>query len=327
MSPVEQDIHAPRIQFNSPAIYSAIRRLTYKLNRSLFTEREITELLTQDDWLQIIRETGPSKMFCIQYKCDSTDSRALERILTQGCETVEHIVAKVGVTEQNDNIYASFVMDKELACTCYIYYRGRIYSRSYPTLLTMWITVAAGIALTIVLETRTDKSESNFSSVDTLILMLSYWGLIPYLVSVTISKHGLLSDHMCGWYSSKHLRKIRKCSKCKVTLVQCVRDISKFSSKNTCVFDKAEGYITLDENLTVEQWCSVGLAMANSDIGHLCVHMSSASCELKSIGGESNVLHARSIVSSRQHWPQQLSAVSIYDYELGSLESINNTPS
>ncbi|KAG2182478.1 hypothetical protein INT43_007408 [Umbelopsis isabellina] len=326
MSSVAQDVGVPSIRSNSPATYSAMRRLTYKLNRSLFTESEITEMLNQDDCLQIIRETGPSRMFCIQYKCDSSDTRALERILSQGCETAEQIVATVGVTEHNDNIYASFVMDKKLACTCYIYYRGRMYSRSYFVLLAMWITVAAGIVLTILLETRTDKQESNFSSVDTLILMLSYWGLIPYLVSVTISKHGLLSDHMCGWYSSKHLRKIRKCSKCKVSLVQYVRDVRKFNSANTCVFDKAEGYITLDENLTVEQWCSVGLAMSGSDIGYLCVHMSSANRELKSVEGEINVLHARPVVSSRQHWPQQLSAVTIYDYELGAFESINDAP-
>ncbi|KAJ2964250.1 hypothetical protein NQZ79_g882 [Umbelopsis isabellina] len=327
MPPAILDVRAPSIQSNSPAIYSAIRRLTYKSNRSLFTESEITEMLTQEDWLQIIRETGPSRMFCIQYKCDSTNNVAIERILAQGCKTAEQVVAKVGVTERNDNIYASFVMDKELACTCYIYYQGRMYSRNYFVLLAMWLTIAAGMVLTVVLETRTDKRGSNFSSVDTLILMLSYWGLIPYLVSVTISKHGLLSDHISGWYSSKHLRKIRKCSKCKVSLVQYVRDVRKFSSENTCVFDKAEGYITLDENLTVEQWCSVGLATADSDIGHLCVHMSSANHELKSVEGDSNVLHATPVVSSRQHWPEQLSAVTIYDYELGAFESINDIPS
>jgi tetrahydromethanopterin S-methyltransferase subunit E len=58
----------------------------------------------------------------------------------------------------------------------------------------MWLIVAAGITLILVIETRIDKRDANFSSVDTLILMLSEWGLISYLMSVIISKNGLQSD-------------------------------------------------------------------------------------------------------------------------------------
>jgi hypothetical protein len=52
---------------------------------------------------------------------------ALVRIVTQDSVKAEHIVARVGVTAHNENIYASVLMDNERACKCYIYYIGRMY--------------------------------------------------------------------------------------------------------------------------------------------------------------------------------------------------------
>lgn len=149
-----------------------------------------------------------------------------------------------------------------------IYNEGRIFKRNYYYGLIIWSIILGGILLTILLETLTDKADQNFSSVDTLILLLSYWGLIPYLVSTLLCKHGRLSDHLACWQSSKHISSIDKTTmkynKLRTEIGQ--KDIRQFlSSKNTEMFGECNGTLVLDEYLNISQLEILGMCAMKTE--------------------------------------------------------------
>lgn len=195
-----------------------------------------------------------------------------------------------------------------------IYDEGRIFKRNYYYGLIIWGIVLGGILLTILLETLTDKANQNFSSVDTLILLLSYWGIIPYLVSTLLCKHGRLSDHLACWQSSKHISSIDKTTmkynKLRSEIGQ--KDIRQIlSSKNTEMFGECNGALVLDEYLKISQLEILGICAMKTET-HIIITY-----------GRNNIV---TVFAGRiKESCVVVSDISLHVIELGNLQIINDT--